>query len=135
MRKIFVVLIGVILMGSIFGVAQMFAFPNGTCHCTQENFILSQASVQVGDTFTIHKYVSCTYNQVSYPGTLGEMLEFVSGSSDDETHWETVTFRALRPGTITYTNPLCGDVHVVTIVPKEYPFASFMKLLGFGKQK
>jgi len=135
MKKIIAILIGLLLSGSMFGMAQVFATPNGICHCTQENFFVSQNSVQVGETFTITKYQSCSYTEVASPGKLGEMLEYISGSTNEETHWQTVTFRALRPGTITYTNSLCGDVHVVTITPKEYPFFSFMKMLGFGKKK
>ncbi|KYC52868.1 MAG: hypothetical protein AMQ22_00563 [Candidatus Methanofastidiosum methylothiophilum] len=131
MKKIFAIIIGFLFFGSIFGIASITA--GGGCDCSQVNFLLSQTTVQVGDTFTITKRGYCLYDEQPYPGTLKEMLQFVSGS--DEGIWETVTFRALRPGTITYTSEDCSDVHIVTIVPKEYPIFSFMNILGFGKRK
>jgi len=131
MKKIFAILIGLLLFGSVIGVASVTA--GGSCDCSQVNFFLSQTTVQVGDTFTITKRGYCEYDEQPYPGTLEEMLQFVSGS--DEGIWETVTFRALKPGTITYTSEDCSDVHIVTIIPKEYPIFSFMKILGFGKKE
>jgi hypothetical protein len=133
MKKIFSMLIGLILLASVFGVVSTTATVNGFCHCTQENFFVNKASIRVGETFTITKYKYCIYNENPNPGTLEEMLEFVSVKTDG--NWEIVTFRALRPGTITYTNSLCNDVHVVTIASKDYPMLSFMKLLGFGKKE
>jgi len=131
MKKIYAILVGLLFLGSVFGIASITA--GGGCECGHENFILSQTTVQVGDTFTVNKYHHCTYNEQPYPGTLAEMLQFVSVKT--EGNWDIVTFRALRPGTITYTNSGCNDVHIVTITSKEYPMFSFMKLLGFGKKK
>jgi len=131
MKKIFAIIIGFLFFGSVFGIASITA--GGSCDCDQVNFFLSQTTVQVGDTFTITKRGYCEYEEQPYPGTLEEMLQFVSGS--DEGIWETVTFRALRPGTITFTSEDCSDVHIVAITSKEYPMQQFMKILGFGNKK
>ena len=55
-------------------------------------------------------------------------------------HWSEIvwiehTFRAVNPGELIVTNTSCGDTVTVTLIPKEYPMFSFMKLLGFGKKK
>ena len=134
MKKIFAILISLLFVASVFGVASIMALdPVPSCTCPHST--ISQASVQVGDTFTVTRKVGCTYNITSTPGTPAETIVQVSSGTSDG--FETVTIKALRSGTVTFTNhdTACStDVSTIRITAKEYPFASFMKILGFGKK-
>lgn len=132
MKKLFAILVSLLFVASVFGVAQ--AMAGGGCECPPGT--ISQTSVQVGDTFTVTRKAGCTYDITSTPGTPVQTI--VQVSSVTANGFETVTIKALRTGTVTFTNhdSVCStDISRITITPKEYPFASFMKILGFGKKK
>lgn len=86
----------------------------------------SVTRVEVGDTFTIQSPIILCES-----GGYLELLSNVNGE---------YTYRALKPGKVNFCCGLgrCvtkGNATTVTIFPKEYPVASFMKLLRLGKEK
>jgi len=118
MKKIFAVLVSLLFVVSVFGFASVMATPP-TCE------LPSFTSVQVGDTFTlINPYEPCDgyYNGCVDVKYLGDGV---------------YQFKALKPGKVTFTcTGSCNTgTATVIILPKEYPMASFMKILGFGKKK
>jgi hypothetical protein len=115
MKKLFVLLISIIFLLSSF--ASVMAT---TCNKP------SVTRVEVGDTFTIHSPIILCESGEGY-------LELVSNVNGE------YTYKALKPGKVNFCCGLgcCvtkGNATAVTIVPKEYPFASFMKILGLGKK-
>ena len=144
MKKIFAIVISLLFVASVFGVAQTMAGSGcPTCTCV-DYFTVSQTTVQVGDTFTASIDIGCLSdpdleNNFIWTTTPGKFSETIGFNDETDVKIEnctvTATFKALRPGTLIITHKGCGDSVTITITPKEYPFASFMKILGFGKKK
>jgi len=140
MKKLYAIIISLVFVGSVFGIAPLAAVctencdppPSPTCTCGQTNYYLDKTLVTVGETFTFSKNILCTYNESAAPGSLDQTIQFVSGST--EAGWSTVTFRAISPGTVTFTNVKCGEVVTVKILPKSTPMEKFMKILGLGQK-
>lgn len=151
MKKIFAILTSLLFVVSIFGVAQTMA--QGTCNCKTEYYKISRDSVHVGETFTIslskEAWEHCT--NIKIEGESIEDLEGITefpyrigpvdiiGISIPYEGWNTLTFRAVSPGTLAFTNydthiP-CEDNETITILPKSLPIDWIMKKLGLGKYK
>jgi len=113
MKKLYAILISLFFVASVFGVASAMA---ETCE------LPSFASVQVGDTFTLRNtHEPC-----------GDWEKYMDAESLGNGIYK---FTAIRPGKVTFNCGSCGEGTVtVTIIPKEYPIFSFMKMLGFGKK-
>ncbi|KYC50674.1 MAG: hypothetical protein AMQ22_01420 [Candidatus Methanofastidiosum methylothiophilum] len=118
MKKIFSILVSLLFVVSFFGIVSVTA----TCNTP------SIDRIEVGDTFTVYAPpLPCESNWNQY-------LALISVVGGD------YTFKAIKPGKVTFCCGGCGccttgeDAVVVTIVPKEYPMASFMKILGFGNK-
>ena len=114
MKKIFAILTSLLFVVSVFGVASTMA---DICE------LPSFASVQVGDSFTLRNtHEPC-----------GDWEKYIDAESQGNGVYK---FTAIRPGKVTFNCGSCGGETVtVTIIPKEYPVFSFMKMLGFGKKK
>jgi hypothetical protein len=117
MKKIFAILVSLFFVSSVFGIASVTA----TCNTPSIN------RIEVGDTFTVYAPPEpCEPNWNQYLA----LISVVGGN---------YTFKAIKPGKVTFC---CGcgccttgeNAVVVTIVPKEYPMASFMKILGFSNK-
>jgi len=137
MKKLYAIIISLLFVGSIFGIAPLAAVcidcpPSPTCTCGQTNYHIDKTLVTVGETFTFSKNNLCTYNESAVPGSLDQTIQFVSGYT--EGGWSTVTFRAISPGTVIFTNVKCGEVVTVKILPKSTPMKQFMKILGLGQK-
>ena len=136
MKKIFAILVSLLFVASVFGVASATA---RTC----EYEIIGPTSVQVGDTFQVKvmKNGCCSSGPTEVKGA----LELLCVTSECEKYEDIpggilFTYKALKVGTYEklFTIGCSEDEWVyygVTVTPKEYPMASFMKLLGFGKKK
>jgi hypothetical protein len=134
MKKLYAIVISLLFVVSVYGVASFAAVCEDcpTCTCGQTNYHIDKTLVKVGETFTFSKNNLCTYNESATPGSLEQTIQFVSGST--EGGWSTVTFRAISPGIVTFTNVKCGEVVTVKIQPKALPMDKFMKFFGFGQQ-
>ena len=114
MKKIFAILIGFLLLGTVFGVASVMA-----TICELPSF----SSVQVGDTFTLkNTFEPC-----------GDWEKYIEAKSLGGGIYQ---FKAIKTGKVTFNCGSCGgETATVTILPREYPMFSFLKILGFGKEK
>ncbi len=137
MKKLYAIIISLLFVGSVFGVVSLAATCTDcdppsppSCSCGQTNYHIDKTLVTVGETFTFSKNNLCTYNQSATPGPLDQTIQFVSGFT--EGGWSTVTFRAISPGTVTFSNANCGGVVTVKILPKPTPMQQFMRIIGFG---
>jgi len=152
MKKIFAILTSLLFVVSIFGVAQTMA--QTTCPCdTMEYYKISRDSVHVGETFTISlsydAWLGCTDIEIEGESIvdLKKITEFpyrigsvdIIGISGPDEDWKTLTFRAVSPGTLAFTNydthKPCKDNETITILPKSLPIDWIMKKLGLGKYK
>lgn len=160
MKKIFAILTSLLFVVSVFGVAQTMA--QGTCNCKTEYYKISRDSVHVGETFTIslskEAWLHC--KDIKIEGESIEDLKIITefpyrigpvdiiGISIPDEGWRTLTFRAVSPGTLAFTNYaesngdgngvtgyLCEDNETITILPKSLPIDWIMKKLGLGKYK
>lgn len=137
MKKLYAIIISLLFLVSTYGIGSLSAVctdcpPPPTCTCGQTNYYIDKTLVNVGETFTFSNNNLCTYNQSATPGPLDQTIQFVSGST--QSGWTTVTFRAISPGTVTFTNSKCGELVTVKILPKSTPMQQFMNILGFGKK-
>ncbi|HGJ65751.1 TPA: hypothetical protein ENS27_10210 [bacterium] len=115
MKKIFSILISFLFLVSVVGIASVAS----TC------YLPDVTTVHVGETFTV-KYPCniCDQGYLELVGKTGEFNEYY-------------TYKALKPGKVSFCSN-CENKNycaTVTILPKEYPIFSFMKMLGFGKKK
>ncbi|NMC60584.1 MAG: hypothetical protein GYA51_14545 [Candidatus Methanofastidiosa archaeon] len=131
MNKKFALVVSLLFFIGIIGTVSVIATSGPTCPCEKTHYTIDKTLVTVGETFTFSKNNDCTYEESATPGTLDQTIQFVSGSDDGS--WKTVTFRAISPGTVTFTNKECNEVITVKILPKSKPMESLMKILGLGK--
>ena len=111
MKKLFAVLVGLIFLGSVVGIAAV------TAKCNLPDV----TTVKVGGTFTVGW--PCEICDEGY-------LQVVSNIDGY------VTYRALKPGKVTFCNDCEGQTYcaTVTITPKSSPMKEFMKILGLGQK-
>ncbi len=129
MKKIFAILTSLLFVVSVFGVASVVAI---VYQCDGAEIVIP-SSVQVGDYF-IYKSNCTTTHSVVGGGVFddyvlpGEILPM-------EGDYFVVRHRTLKPGTLQFCPCDCAAAcRTITILPKEYPMASFMKILGLGQQ-
>lgn len=113
--------------------------------CTCDNFYkISRTSVHVGETFTLSIKSECYPTTAALefktePGKFNETIDYDPTTDlKIENGWTTVTFKAIRPGTLTITShcsACLGNSAKITITPKSTPMKKFMEMLGFGKKK
>ncbi|NPV50151.1 MAG: hypothetical protein HPY60_02995 [Candidatus Methanofastidiosum sp.] len=157
MKKIFVILISLIFVASVFGVAQTMALPTPPSSpdcCDSENFNISRTSVRVGETFTVSVTYGCFFclegvgfespcdvqttwstlitGPPQFPFPVGSPIEVI-GVQDLGQNKYIVTLKAVSPGTLVFKNTqCCNEETTVKIFPRALPMLKFMKILGLG---
>ncbi len=138
MKKIFSILISLLLLASAFGVGTAMAVePPEECDCEEDYYQVSKTSVQVGETFTGSIMVYCVggLNPDLFDQTLVDMID-LQNVEIDGVNWYVATFKALRPGTLVIKHDVpclgCGDSVTITITPRALPMQQIMMILGLG---
>ncbi|NPV49799.1 MAG: hypothetical protein HPY60_01185 [Candidatus Methanofastidiosum sp.] len=137
MKKIFAIIISLLFVVSVFGVASAMAGDP----CKYE--IIGPESVQVGDTFQVKLMQNgcCWGNNGGVKGALEQFCTQPGCEGYDIIPGGYLfTYKALKVGTyekLFYVGCFEDErvYYGVTVTPREYPMFSFMKILGFGKNK
>ncbi len=121
MKKIYAILIGFLFFGSVIGISSMAATTDSTY------IIPNKINYAIGENVIVTS--DGGYDALETPNGV---LSFVSSK------WEgsrlTMTWKAEKSGTVKFYNKNTS-VLIKVAIDKPTPMFSFMKLLGFGKQK
>ena len=121
MKKIFVILMGLLFLGSVFSYAVL--------GCCMTSITASPNKVKVGELITIQCQGGCDPGTLLIEGTGNASFVSYNGATN------VFVYRANKTGVILFYNSRCTEVksNNVNIVPNSYPMFSFMKILGLGK--
>jgi hypothetical protein len=130
MKKIIAVLMSLLFVVSVFGIASTTAF-SPTLKATPTNVAVGEIITVTYDKsgFYDHELDVIAYDNLPKGGVV-KLSGPTYNATEDMTYW---TYRATSVGTVVFSTGPKTDP--VTITPKPHPIASFMKILGLGKEK
>lgn len=143
MKRIFAVLVGLLLLGSVFGIASVTAF--SICHCDGTDVIMPNR-VSPGQNFIVKQRITCGGNFFTEDlvVAVGEYVTIVEPWPHPEGDYMVFTYKALKSGTIYFCSPGCftgcttPSISCFKCEPltirNEYPMPQFMKILGIGQK-
>lgn len=128
MKKIFSVLVGLLLFGSVFGIVSVMAPPDKI-----------QCYAKAGDTLTLiisYESTECQTFEIINKGT-SEMMLISGPICYDETTYKMTEYTYIIRNAGTLNIYIDGDYTGIEcdIFPKPHPMEKFMEILGLGKEK
>ena len=128
MKKIFSVFVGLLLLGSVFGIASVMAPPEKI-----------QCYAKAGDTLTLiisYDSAECQTFEITNKGT-SEMMLILGPICHDETTYKMTEYTYIIRNAGTLNIYIDGDYTGIdcNIFPKPHPMKKFMEILGLGKEK
>jgi len=121
MKKIFAILIGLLLLGSLIGVASVTAISDST-YITQ-----NKINYAIGENVIVTS--NGGYDVLETPKGV---LSYVSTKSEGSTL--VMTWKAEKSGTVKFYNKNTS-VLIKVAIDTPTPMQQFMKIIGFGKKK